>query len=40
VTEVVPITNEIAANAGGADVVLLVGQDDAGFGGAATEAVP
>jgi LytR cell envelope-related transcriptional attenuator len=40
VTEVVPITNEIAANAGGADLVLLVGQDDAGFGPAATEAVP
>jgi hypothetical protein len=40
VTEVVPITNEIAANAGGADLVLLVGQDDAGFGPAATETVP
>jgi len=40
VTEVVPITNEIAANAGGADLVLLVGQDDAGFGPAATEAGP
>ena len=40
VTEVVPITNEIAANAGGADLVLLVGQDDAGFGPATTETVP
>ena len=40
VTEVVPITGEIAANAGGAELVLLVGQDDAGFGPAATEAAP
>lgn len=40
VTQVVPITDEIAANAAGADLVLLVGQDDAGFGPAATEAVP
>jgi LytR cell envelope-related transcriptional attenuator len=33
--EVEPITGEIEAAAGGADLVLLVGQDDAGFGQAA-----
>jgi LytR cell envelope-related transcriptional attenuator len=31
-TEAIPITSEIEAAAGGADLVLLVGQDDAGFG--------
>jgi hypothetical protein len=33
--EVVPITDEIDAAASGADVVLIVGQDDAGFSQAA-----
>lgn len=33
--EAIPITSEIEASAGGADIVLLVGQDDSGFGQAA-----
>jgi LytR cell envelope-related transcriptional attenuator len=33
--EAIPITSEIQASAGGADLVLIVGQDDAGFGQAA-----
>lgn len=33
--EAIPITSEIEAAAGGADLVLIVGQDDSGFGQAA-----
>jgi hypothetical protein len=33
--EAIPITGEIEAAAGGADLVLIVGQDDSGFGQAA-----
>jgi LytR cell envelope-related transcriptional attenuator len=35
-TETIPITSDIEAAAGGADLVLIVGQDDSGFNQAAT----